>query len=54
MSHAQHNYFLSFKLPNSHFVTLSFAIAFVNAKDPFILNPIADNVNIREKELYSS
>ena len=54
MSHAQHNYFLSFKLPNSYFVTLSFAIGFVNAKDPFILNPIADNVNIREKELYSS
>ena len=38
MSHAQHKYFLSFKLPNSYFVTLSFAISFVDAKDPLLLH----------------
>ena len=47
VSHAQHKYFLSFKLPNSQFVTLSFAIVFVDAKDPLLPNPIADNVNIQ-------
>ena len=38
VSHAQHKYFSSFKLPNSYFVTLSFAISFVDAKDPFLLH----------------